>query len=68
MVVEYEPPAPEGPAGLKAWVQQHKAERPGAAALQKQVGVALGACAHACAPARLRACTAAASSGGCWPP
>ncbi|GBF94015.1 hypothetical protein Rsub_07283 [Raphidocelis subcapitata] len=36
-VVEYEPPAPEGPRGLKAWVQQHKAARPGAAALQKQL-------------------------------
>lgn len=40
-VIEYELPVPEGPRGLKAWVQQHKAQRPGTAALQKQVGAGL---------------------------
>ncbi len=50
-VIEYEPPAPEGPRGLKAWVQQHKAARPGTAALQKQVHlgrVNVHACVGAC--------------------
>lgn len=36
-VIEFEPDAPEGPRGLKAWVQRHKAQRPGTAALQKQL-------------------------------
>jgi hypothetical protein len=50
-VIEYEPPVPEGPRGLKAWVQQHKAARPGTAALQKQVQHGLAwATATACAP------------------
>ncbi len=37
-IVEYELPVPEGPVGLKAWVQAHKAQRPGNAVLQQQVG------------------------------
>jgi hypothetical protein len=36
-VVDFPLPAPEGPVGLKAWVAQHKAQRPGNAELQKQV-------------------------------
>jgi hypothetical protein len=36
-VVDFPLPAPEGPVGLKAWVAQHKAQRPGNAQLQQQV-------------------------------
>lgn len=36
-LVQYELPVPEGPVGLKAWVAQHKAARPGNAELQQQV-------------------------------
>jgi hypothetical protein len=36
-VVDFPLPVPEGPVGLKAWVAQHKAQRPGNAELQKQV-------------------------------
>jgi hypothetical protein len=39
-IVEYELPPPEGPFGLKAWVAEHKAQRPGNAVLQKQVPAA----------------------------
>lgn len=40
-LVQYEVPtaaAADGPVGLKAWVAQHKAARPGNEQLQKQVG------------------------------
>jgi hypothetical protein len=36
-IVEYELPPAEGPVGLKAWVAQHKALRPGNSILQQQV-------------------------------
>ncbi|KAF6266678.1 ribosomal RNA-processing protein 7-domain-containing protein [Scenedesmus sp. NREL 46B-D3] len=36
-VVDFPLPVPEGPVGLKAWVAQHKARRPGNAELQKQL-------------------------------
>lgn len=36
-VVDFPLPVPEGPVGLKAWVAQHKAQRPGNAVLHKQV-------------------------------
>jgi hypothetical protein len=36
-LVQYELPPPEGPLGLKSWVAQHKAARPGNLELQKQV-------------------------------
>ena len=41
-VIEYQPPVPEGPRGLKAWVQAHKARRPGTEHLQKRVRVVAG--------------------------
>lgn len=40
-IIEYELPLPAGPVGLKAWVQAHKAQLPGTAQLQKQVGAGM---------------------------
>eukprot|EP00878_Enallax_costatus_P032670 GHUV01035920.1.p1 GENE.GHUV01035920.1~~GHUV01035920.1.p1 ORF type:complete len:166 (+),score=35.05 GHUV01035920.1:268-765(+) len=53
-IIECPLPLPEGPLGLKAWVAQHKARRPGNQQLQKQVQGCLGAadswpCVQACA-------------------
>jgi hypothetical protein len=40
-VVDFLLPVPEGPVGLKAWLAQHKAQRPGNTVLQQQVGLQL---------------------------
>lgn len=36
-IIEFPIPEPGGTVGLKAWVQQHKAQRPGNSELQKQL-------------------------------
>eukprot|EP00775_Hariotina_reticulata_P013701 gene13701-13823_t len=63
-IVEYDLPPTEGPVGLKAWVVQHKALRPGNSVLQQQLDEWIEA--HDAAEAAKEAARTAAMSEDGW--